>query len=179
MFEVEVKYRVQSIELIRPGLEALGARYIETRIEEDVYFNSPMRNFAETDEALRLRRHSDGTVVLTYKGPRLGGKGKTREEINVVVGDFNAMYEILRKLGFVEVARVVKKREVYVYENFTISLDKVEGLGDFVEIETVVTSEDLIGRGIEEVLSLGDRLGLSRDWIERKTYLELMLERKR
>nr|MCG2892552.1 class IV adenylate cyclase [Vulcanisaeta sp.] len=85
--------------------------------------------------------------------------------------------EILRRLGFREVARIVKRRDVYNYENFTIYLDTVEGLGNFVEVETMVNDRELIDKATEEVLRLGDRLGLSRDWIERRTYLELMLEK--
>jgi adenylate cyclase class 2 len=177
VFEVEVKYRVTDHTNIRDKLRELNAKFLEHTEETDVYFNSPVRDFARTDEALRVRVYGDGTVVVTYKGPRIGGAGKTREEISVTTNDLDSTLEILRRLGFREVARIVKRRDVYNYENFTIYLDTVEGLGNFVEVETMVNDRELIDKATEEVLRLGDRLGLSRDWIERRTYLELMLEK--
>ncbi|GAB6943670.1 class IV adenylate cyclase [Vulcanisaeta sp. JCM 14467] len=178
MFEVEVKYRVPSHDVIKDKLKSLNAKFLEHTEETDIYFNSPVRDFAKTDEALRVRVYGDGTVVLTYKGPRIGSIGKTREELSVTVNDLESLLEILRKLDFREVAKVVKRRDIYNYENFTIYVDSVEELGSFVEVETMVNDKELIDKATEEVLQLGNKLGLRRDWIERKTYLELMLERQ-
>ncbi|ADY01976.1 adenylyl cyclase CyaB [Vulcanisaeta moutnovskia 768-28] len=177
VFEVEVKYRVPGHDVIKEKLKALNAKFLEHTEETDIYFNSPIRDFAKTDEALRVRIYGDGTVVLTYKGPRIGGIGKTREELSVTVNDLESLLEILRRLDFKEVARVIKRRDIYNYENFTIYIDIVEGLGNFVEVETMVNDRELINKATEEVLQLGDKLGLRRDWIERKTYLELVLEK--
>ncbi len=98
--------------------------------------------------------------------------------MSVTVNDLESLLEILRKLDFREVAKVVKRRDIYNYENFTIYVDSVEELGSFVEVETMVNDKELIDKATEEVLQLGNKLGLRRDWIERKTYLELMLERQ-
>ncbi|WP_054842165.1 class IV adenylate cyclase [Vulcanisaeta distributa] len=178
MFEVEVKYRVSNHDVIKDKLKSLNARFLEHTEETDIYFNSPIRDFAKTDEALRVRIYGDGTIVLTYKGPRIGDVGKTREELSVTVNDLDSLLEILKRLGFKEVAKVVKRRDIYNYENFTIYIDTVEDLGSFVEVETMVNDKELINRATEEVLQLGDKLGLRRDWIERRTYLELVLERQ-
>lgn len=173
-----MKYRVPSHDVIKDKLKSLNAKFLEHTEETDIYFNSPVRDFAKTDEALRVRVYGDGTVVLTYKGPRIGSIGKTREELSVTVNDLESLLEILRKLDFREVAKVVKRRDIYNYENFTIYVDSVEELGSFVEVETMVNDKELIDKATEEVLQLGNKLGLRRDWIERKTYLELMLERQ-
>ncbi|BDR92026.1 class IV adenylate cyclase [Vulcanisaeta souniana] len=177
MFEVEVKYRVPNHDAIRDRLKALNAKFLEHTEETDIYLNSPLRDFAKTDEALRVRVYGDGTVVLTYKGPRIGNVGKTREELSVTANDLDSLLEILRRLDFREVAKVVKRRDIYNYENFTIYLDTVEDLGSFVEVETMVNDKELINRATDEVLQFGDKLGLKREWIEKRTYLELVLER--
>jgi adenylate cyclase class 2 len=177
VFEVEVKYRVTDHTNVRDKLRELNAKFLEHTEETDVYFNSPVRDFAKTDEALRVRVYGDGTVVVTYKGPRIGNVGKTREEINVATNDLDNTLEMLKRLGFREVARIVKRRDIYNYENFTVYLDTVEDLGNFVEVETMVNDKGLIDKAAEEVLRFGDKLGLSRDWVERRTYLELMLEK--
>ena len=60
MIEVELKYRLDDPESLLSALIARGAEPGAATIERDVYFNHPSRDFAETDEALRLRW--DGSV---------------------------------------------------------------------------------------------------------------------
>ena len=138
----------------------------------DVYFQHPCRDFSATDEALRLRI-SAGGAELTYKGPRLGAGAKTRFEASTMAGP--EVVEVLQRLGFREVARIRKRREYYAGGGFTVSLDWVEGLGEFVEIEKVVPDRSFVEAAVAEVRGLAERLGL---WDEvRETYLELFLRR--
>ncbi len=181
MFEVEVKFRLtqELYNEIRNKLASIGAKFLEEVFEIDSYLAHPCRNFAETDEALRIRvvsKNGERSAVLTYKGPRLGGEGKTREEINVEIQDPEKLLLLFERLGFRKVAEIRKRRLVYTYENFTIVLDDVENLGKFVEIETVTDSRDLVDKCVSEILSFAENsLGLSRDLVEPRTYLELMI----
>ncbi len=181
MYEVEVKYRLSPEEYreLVNKLTSMGAKLLEELQEQDIYFSHPCRDFAETDEALRLRVIAKGpaiNAVLTYKGPRIGSEGKTREELNVEVSNPETLVNILEKLGFRKVAEIRKRRTVYTYENYTIALDHVERLGYFVEIETVTNSKELIDRCVNDILNFAENnLGLTREKIETKTYLELML----
>jgi adenylate cyclase class 2 len=84
-----------------------------------------------------------------------------------------ALREILRGLGFADVAVVRKEREIYEYGDVKICMDSVEGLGLFVELEK--RGKDRI-KGEEELFSLAGKIGLTR--FERKSYLELKLERE-
>ncbi len=185
MFEVEVKFRLtpEMFSEIRNKLNSIGARFLEDVLEIDHYLAHPCRDFAKTDEALRIRiiaKNSDRHAVLTYKGPRLGGEGKTREEISVEILDPESMLLLFERLGFRKVAEIKKRRTVYTYENFTIVLDDVEGLGKFVEIETATDSRELVDKCVSEILSFAENsLGLSRDLIEPRTYLELMIAASR
>ena len=78
-FEVEIKFRAADLEALGRRLLSLGAEPIGTSEQEDLYLAHPSRDFASTDEALRLRRVGDMNRI-TYKGPKLGGPTKTREE---------------------------------------------------------------------------------------------------
>lgn len=170
--EVEAKYRAD-IAKVREALASLGATLLESVEEVDAYFNHPCRDFASTDEALRVRR-SRGGVEVSYKGPRMGGGAKTRLELTASAeGDVEA---ILSALGFKKVAEVRKRREYYSYKSFTISLDDVDGLGQFVEIELLVSSRDLVPEAERAIEGLAKELGLG----ERvdATYLELLLGRR-
>jgi adenylate cyclase class 2 len=169
--EVEIKARVDDLEAVRQRLADRGAEPIDARREEDVYFDHPERSFADTDEALRVRE-TDEDVHLTYKGPKVDETTKTREEITLDVDDAEAAQRMLTALGFEAAGRVAKRRRTYALADLTVTLDRVDGLGPFVEIETIV--EDDVDEAREQVLALADELGLADQ--ERRSYLELLLE---
>src|SRR3954463_7377354 len=81
-FEVEVKYRaVDHDDLVRRLLQ-MGATSSGAMDQEDTYLSHPARDFAQTNEAFRIRRLGDENRI-TYKGPRRSGPTKTREEIEI------------------------------------------------------------------------------------------------
>ena len=109
-------------------------------------------------------------TVLTYKGPRLGGRSKTRVEQEADIADYAAVAIILSSLGFVESGRVAKVRKIYHLNDVELCLDRVEGLGLFIELEKKDTDREKV----EAVLfNLAEQLGLTR--FERRSYLELIL----
>ncbi len=170
MLEVEIKSYCDDPNSLRAAIVSLGGVLEDSLTEEDSYFNHPSRDFAETDEALRIRRTPEGQVV-TYKGPKIGTRSKTRYENEIAIGDADAFAEVLARLGFRPVRVVRKRRELYALEGAHVCLDSVDGLGDFAEIE--ILSEDREAAE-QKLFALAERLGLSR--FERRSYLELLLE---
>lgn len=55
---------------------------------------------------------------------------------------------------------VTKTRHVFLWNNVRIHLDRVEGLGAFLEFEAVLSAEDPEERGYEQVRELCRRFGL-------------------
>ena len=105
-----------------------------TLIEEDYYYSHPCRDFLATDEALRIRVPTQGKPRITYKGPRLPGAGlKERMEIEVEAPP--ELQRILEALGFYPTLTVRKTRSYYRLGKAKITLDEVEGLGCFIEVE--------------------------------------------
>lgn len=175
MLEIEIKVRLPDISKVRDRILACGGIHTETLTEHDSYYNAPHRDFGVTDEALRLRE-TDTKTTVTYKGPKntiLGSK--VREELNLEISDPKIFDQIITSLGFIPVAVVRKRREYYQYQEFTISLDQVEDLGDFVEIE-LITDNDAekaaacVDQAAKEMGVTGERITLS--------YLELLLSRR-
>lgn len=179
MYEVEVKVRAAH-DPVRSALEGLGATRIGTVEQSDVYYDAPHRDFAETDEALRLRREVDAagesTQILAYKGPLVESASKTREEILAPLDDAAAIESILEALGFEPAATVEKTRERWQYEDYVVSLDDVTGLDEFVEVEAQTDQENIatVREGAIEVLR---RLDLDPDSQIRTSYLGLLLDR--
>ena len=176
MYEVELKVRAAH-DPVREALASLDATHLGGTTQRDTYYDAPHRAFAETDEALRLRRetHEDETIHLTYKGPLVEAASKTREERETAVADFEGMDDILGALGFAPAAEVRKERERFKCREYAVVLDTVEDLGEFVEVERTV--EEDIEETREGARDLLSDLGCDPANQIRTSYLELLAER--
>ncbi len=180
-YEVEVKYRGADHADLAARLAALGATAGPAVEHEDSYLAHPSRDFARTGEALRIRGEGSANAV-TYKGAKLGGPTKTREEIEVGFAEGlearGEMAGIFGRLGFEPVAVVRKRRTSYRLEAegraLTVTLDRAEGLGDFAEVEALAESESDLPGAQGAVLALAVRLGLAE--VEPRSYLRMVLE---
>jgi adenylate cyclase class 2 len=180
MLEIEVKYTGVDFAALERQLAVFGARESPSHSETDHYFNAPDRDFALTDEALRLRRIGPCNLV-TYKGPKRDLCTKTRPEIEVslaegdrVAADF---MQLLKFLGYRPVAVVQKRRRLFHLHRqsfaLAVALDEVENLGRFAELEIQAREEQ--NDAAQAVLwQLARDLGLTTS--ERRSYLELWLE---
>ncbi len=173
MIEFELKARVDDLDSVREALRTRGARHDEDRLEHDVYYNHPVRDFAVTDEALRVR-YAGTSAVMTYKGAKLAGtRLKAREELNLAVEDGPVLETVLDRLGFRRTAVVRKRRELWSLEGASIALDQVESLGTFAEVEIIGEIGD---ETVEErVHAIASSLGITSEPIT-ASYLELVLE---
>lgn len=171
MIEVEVKARAP--EGMAEKIISLGGELMAVENHCDLYFNSPLRDFKKSDEALRIRIKEDG-ARLTYKGPKLDLSTKSRLELTVRIDDVQQMEEILCHLGFVLSATVRKRRTKYSYPGVVLALDEVGGLGSFLEVEAAGDGD--IEEQRQKVLLVLSQLGLNESI--RSSYLELQEEKR-
>lgn len=188
MYEVEMKFPVEDAAAIESRLLSLGAASRGTVSQLDRYFNHPCRDFALTDEAVRLRLVGE-RVELTYKGPRLDAVTKTRREHSLPLAapdclggsraTVEAWTEVLAALGFRMVAEVAKERAVLSLERESlaveIAIDSVAELGTYVELE-VLAGETGLDAARDCLLGLAREIGMVAS--ERRSYLELLLARR-
>lgn len=182
-FEVEQKFRVADPAAVERGLAALGAEFGAAVAQVDRYYAHPSRDFAATDEALRIRSVG-GANFVTYKGPKIDSITKTRREIELPLeagaAGANKFATLLEALGFRFVAEVRKQRRAgslaWRQREVHAALDEVIGLGAFVELETTA-DEAALAAARECISSLSQHLGLSHG--ERRSYLELLLAKGR
>ena len=172
MIEVEIKVRIKNKEEISEKLKKLGFKFIKKKFQEDIYFNGIDRDFRKTDEALRIR-DDNGTYYVTYKGPKIDRISKTREEIEVRIDDKEKMRMIFKRLGFREVRPIRKVREIYKKDDITASIDDVEGLGLFLELEKNIYNINEKDEALKELMEILKALNISKDNTIRKSYLEL------
>jgi adenylate cyclase class 2 len=197
MYEVEVKVPADHA-AVRAALD--DAERVGVVAQADTYYNAPHRDFAETDEALRVRvvgdvpasaqgadlttaldaalRGSDATPTsrVTYKGPLVEEASKTREEFETGVDDGETMGSVFERLGFTPTATVQKVRARYRVGEWTVVLDDVADVGTYVEVETDVETEDEVPAAREEAYDVLRDLGLDPDEQIPTSYLGLLLE---
>ncbi len=181
MIEVEQKYHVGDISGLVRRLEELGATEQRHQQQQDTYFNHPCRDFAETREALRVRR-IDGVPLITYKGHHAPGDIKAREELEWELGagdsDGSKTESLLKLLGFREVATVKKRRRSFTLpgdlSDLAVVIDDVVSVGNFSEIELLVGDSTEVDAARRRIRQLSERLKLDRP--EQRSYLAMFLE---
>lgn len=186
MYEVELKFPLADTGLLVERLTALAARFRDPIEQVDRYFAHPVRNFAKTDEALRLRLVGD-TVAVTWKGPRVDAATKIRREIELGVlpcgpagpATIAAWTELLEALGFQQVLEVAKTRRparvLWHGSEVEVAIDSVAELGSFAEFE-MIAREGEVPLARDCVESLAREVGLEQP--EPASYLELLLRRR-
>ena len=184
MIEIEIKAMLDtqvSSEILESATD-LGFEVCWRGVEEDVYYNGNDRDFRQTDEALRIRTQRtlapaiSTTTLITYKGPKEVGPTQSRTELETAVADDDVIRDILDQLGYPSVMTVR-----YPYEGYHICLDRVDGLGEFIEIERVLpddaTEADKTA-ATEAIFALLALLGVPAYEIVEKTYLEMLLQQE-
>lgn len=180
MFEVEQKFHIAAADELRGRIASLGGDIGPPEKQLDQYYAHPARDFAQTDEALRIRRVGDEAYV-TYKGAKTDPTTKTRREIELPLSGgakgAERFAELLEILGFRPVATVAKSRRRALVRwhdhEVEVALDDVEDVGQFVELELQAEEQD-VPRAQACLASLANELGVDRS--ERRSYLELLLE---
>ncbi len=178
-FEVEQKFAVADLASLEQRVLALGAKPDQDIVQVDLYFAHPSRDFAQTDEALRIRRVGPRNFV-TYKGPKIDRTTKTRREIELDLApgdqgarDFQGLFEAL---GFRPVAEVRKRRRTWLlsWQGYEVeaAFDEVERVGTFAELE-IASDEAGLDGARTSLAALAGELHLTAS--ERRSYLELLL----
>ena len=151
---IEIKARIDGVEALLPRAQALAGGGAPRLIEQDdQFFRVPPGH-----GRLKLRRFADGSAeLIQYQRPD-GPEARASDYLRVPVPDADALAQALtRALG--AAGRVVKQRWLLLAGQTRIHLDRVQGLGDFLELEVVLQpgQSDAEGQAIAEqcMLDLG------------------------
>ncbi|MFW9805466.1 MAG: class IV adenylate cyclase, partial [Candidatus Thorarchaeota archaeon] len=185
-FEVEVKVSIDDTGVIMKKLVDSGAKVLNSEVQIDMYFDHPCRTFTETDEAVRVRTRSPlnkqdlatshAQNELTYKGPKIDKETKTRIEYTAGIDDTDQLTSILESLSFKSIAKVTKKRTFFDLRGITISIDDVEDVGLFLELEFIAHQKEEMETAKRIIFELLEELGIDKKQTIRDSYLEMYLE---
>ena len=149
---LEIKASLPSIRTALATCRRIGARRAGTLLQTDTYFKV-------TKGRLKLREINDKKFELIYY-VRANQRGSRYSDYTVVpVEQPGPTKPVCSSIFGVNVV-VRKSRTLFLYRNARIHLDRVRGLGTFIEFEV------LVGRGRKQAAQLMDYLvrefGISR-----------------
>lgn len=163
---VEIKARVASIDAVMPRARALALRDAEPIAQDDTFFRVPHGR-------LKLRQFADGSAELIHYERTDTVDAKLSDYRRVPVPDATALRAALeRALGII--GRVRKQRWLLLAGQTRIHLDRVEGLGDFVELEVVLRDVQSESDGARIAEQLMHELGLMHAERIAGAYLDLL-----
>jgi len=166
--EIEIKATFDDKEQVKNALKALGAQEEKMKHQIDEYYNHPSRDTRKTKEYIRLRfKPEDTKGVFAYHVNIADGVTK---EYEVPVENLPVFHEILKGLNFPLLGVIDKKRETFKLGAFSITIDEVKDIGNFIEIETD-GEESQIAEKKAECLEVLKKMGLSEKNICKNVWL--------
>jgi adenylate cyclase class 2 len=151
--ETEIKLPVPGVQSARRLLRAAGFRVSRRRVfEANTVFDTPTFALRNSRSLLRVRR-AGGLATLTYKGPPVDSRHKSREELELEICNADTMGEILARLGFEAQSCYEKYRTEFrrPHARGLVTLDETP-VGIYLELEGAPAWIDRTARqlGFEE-----------------------------
>ena len=139
MREVELKAVVEDLAGTRKQIEKAGARLVFEGKLADTRYDVESRELTERDEVLRVRRYEapgSSKTYLDWKGPtETEDVYKIREEVSTLVDDFEALTQVLARLGFVVLFEIERQIAQYELGGATIRFETYPRMDVLVEVE--------------------------------------------
>jgi adenylate cyclase, class 2 len=166
---IEFKARMRDEKRVRAALKSLHPRVAGTDHQVDTYFNTPSGR-------LKLRQGIIENALIFYHRENTA---RVRPS-HVLLYEFDdpAQVRTLKKVlaPALGVAAVVDKiREIYFVDNVKINLDRVRGLGKFLEVEAFVKKGNL-RQCRKQAEQMKEMFGVLPEDILSHSYSDLVLE---
>lgn len=190
IIETEKKYYCVNNRALLDKIKILKYKLVNEGNEIDEYFTDINSEFIKQRTCLRIRKNND-MMEITFKGKSKDYDGsftKLESNFNIPLNNYNDFVCLFSMLGYYSYTIVNKKRYTYQLRNndyiYSIMVDSIEDLGDFVEFEIVcdnkIFDEDNLQKRLNQFVSLFSDLKLEeaklpyRDFVAIKKYNEML-----
>lgn len=167
---IEIKARLTDLQATQRLVEAIADGPPQTLQQTDTFF-------ACTHGRLKLREIGDGSgELIAYQRADVADIKQSDYEISHVP-DADALKEVLRRaLG--ESVVVEKTRLLYLIGQTRVHLDRVTGLGDFLELEVVLAPGQSATAGQQFAASLLQQFQVERDDLLATAYADMLVAQR-
>lgn len=165
---VELKAKVQNLQVVRNKLTAVKAKHIGVFHQIDTYFHVPKGRLK-----LREIEGAEKAQLVYYERMNVAGPRKSVVFI-IEIQEPKHFKTLLHKILKIR-ATVEKTREIYRYKGTQIHLDVVQQLGTFIEFERPVSpTAQAIERGRRMLERLMDTFEVRLENLEKRSYGDLV-----
>ena len=163
---VEIKARAGNVAELMARVARMAMSGPEQIAQDDTFFRCP-------EGRLKLRAFSDGAgQLIFYKRPDTEGP-KTSSYSIAPVENADAMRETLAAaLG--QSGRVRKRRTLFLVGRTRVHIDRVEDLGNFLELEVVLEEGEPEADGVREAEELLAALAIPQSALVDRAYVDLL-----
>lgn len=165
---IEIKARIESVESLAPRVAALADQGPVEIVQDDTFFPCDRGRLK-----LRAFPAGDGQLIY-YQRPDQTGPKESFFVISPTAAP-DALREALA-LAYGRAGRVRKRRILYLIGRTRVHLDRVEDLGDFLELEVVLTEGEPAERGVEEARRLMAALRVDPGQLIEGAYVDLLAQ---
>ena len=163
---IEIKARVADLAAVEKRAGAIADSGPVDIAQDDTFFACPRGR-------LKLRELAPGQgQLIHYHRPDQGGP-KLSDYVIAPTSDPAALREALTR-AYGVAGRVRKHRRLYLAGRTRIHLDRVEGLGDFMELEVVLGPGDDTAGGEAEARRIMQALGVAEADLVEGAYVDLI-----
>ena len=163
---VEIKARVADLAAVEARARAIATQGPEEIYQDDTFFRCDRGR-------LKLRDFGDGQgQLIHYDRADEAGPKVSDYVLSPTAAPATLREALVRAHGVL--GRVVKRRRLYLVDRTRVHLDRVEGLGTFVELEVVLRDEESAEEGMVVARKLLGQLGIADDQLATGAYLDLL-----
>lgn len=177
--QMEMKARVQDFSYIEKYLLNSGAILVEVTKQNDYYLDPPGQKTHKIwdNEMFRVRETNNKCFLARSFADSISKDSKTREKKEVaIIGSIKDILWIFEKTGFTQAYTIKKTRRDYELDGARFSLDDVEGLGKFVEIEKNYEEEkkSVTEKKLNEIFA---GMGIKESDRDSRPYMWMLIEK--
>lgn len=165
---VEIKARLANLEALEPKVAALAEQGPKEIHQDDTFFVCPTGR-------LKLRAFStDKGELIFYRRANQQGPKESFYLISPTDSPDTLRETLSQAYG--QAGRVRKHRTLYRIGRTRVHLDRVAGLGDFLELEVVLSENEACECGAREADDLMARLGIDPSQLIKEAYVDLLAD---
>lgn len=174
-YEVELKYRLHSkSDFLHTLAEMPHEVMLQDNIESDYYFDRPDGSLAAENKSVCIREmEPSGIKLWIVKGP------EPDRCVATDISDASHAKTMLETMGFEVVLTAHKIRSIYFVGDFHITVDTLEGIGDFAEFAIMTDDESMLPKYKSQLEGLARQFGLTEKALQTQSYKQMWSEKGR
>ncbi|MEZ5651579.1 MAG: class IV adenylate cyclase [Burkholderiaceae bacterium] len=161
---IEIKATVADLVSLEARVRAVATDGPVALAQDDTFFRCG-------DGRLKLRVIADRSAELIFYRRADQSGPKMSFYLRSPTADPDGLRQALT-LAYGQDGRVIKQRTLYRVGRTRVHLDRVQGLGDFMELEVVLQDDDDADEGVAEARALMTRLGIDDASLIEDAYID-------